>query len=491
MVDAPQISELFESHFEWLAVRENGRTHVLRRDEINIEQFGNGALIGFVADEGFIRRRVKNIEPEDSGFSLQLTDRLMRREESVHFSPRESAAELSANIEIARLRRANEMADALSKLFPDTVPGRVSLSGGNGRLANILFRSKGRTAAAIQADVTSSLTHEALLAAAIKWLDVLQARKKDPVATVHIASSKRRSSDLRRLHALLKKGIRSRIELVELEEQGGEFAARFLRPLTTAELWRAKPQKLMLPDHIEPSEKAELMVAFAPDKIDIVHSRKGETVRFRGLPFARVRRVMGRERAWFGAGISRRPLNERSNGDLHDLVDELMLFRDAQSPSKRHDVYRLASEAWLESILRRNIKALDSNLILSPLYSQFKTAAEKIDLLALRKDGRLVIIELKTTPDREAVFQAADYWRKIELQRRRGELAKARLFGDLDIADSPTLVYVAAPALSFHRDFEYFAKMLSEDIELWRWELHENWREKIKVLARINYAGRA
>ena len=94
----------------------------------------------------------------------------------------------------------------------------------------------------------------------------------------------------------------------------------------------------------------------------------------------------------------------------------------------------LASEAWLESILRRNIKLLDANLILSPIYNQFRSSNDKIDLLAIRKDGRLVIIEIKTSPDRDMIFQAADYWRKIELQRRRGVLAEARLFGSQAIA---------------------------------------------------------
>ena len=102
----------------------------------------------------------------------------------------------------------------------------------------------------------------------------------------------------------------------------------------------------------------------------------------------------------------------------------------------------------------------------------------------LANDGRLVIIELKCTPDRETVFQAADYWRKVELQRRKGELAKAGLFEGREIIDRPALVYVAAPALSFHRDFEEFARMLAPEIELWRWELHEDWREDLRVIGR-------
>ena len=97
-----------------------------------------------------------------------------------------------------------------------------------------------------------------------------------------------------------------------------------------------------------------------------------------------------------------------------------------------------------------------------------------------------MIIELKTQPDREMIFQAADYWRKIELQRRRGVLAEADLFDGREIADQPALVYLAAPAWSFHRDFEFFARTISPEIELWRLELHENWRENVRVVGRTS-----
>jgi hypothetical protein len=134
--------------------------------------------------------------------------------------------------------------------------------------------------------------------------------------------------------------------------------------------------------------------------------------------------------------------------------------------------------------LRQNIKLLDANLILSPIYNQFRASKDKIDLLALRRDGRLVIIELKVSSDREMIFQAADYWRKIELQRRKGNLQKAKVFGDLEIADAPTLVYLVAPTLSFHYDFEFLSKTISQEIDIYRFDLNENWREDLKVLRR-------
>ena len=180
-------------------------------------------------------------------------------------------------------------------------------------------------------------------------------------------------------------------------------------------------------------------------------------------------------------------LNDASWQTLIELIGDLESHRRPGAANKRHELYRAAPEAWLEAILRQNIKLLDANVILSPIYNQFRASSDKIDLLALRRDGRLVIIELKTTPDREAVFQAADYWRKIELQRRSGNLRAIRAFGDAYILDKPALVYIAAPALSFHRDFEFFARMLVPEIEMWRWELHQNWREKVKVVARRDY----
>jgi hypothetical protein len=257
--------------------------------------------------------------------------------------------------------------------------------------------------------------------------------------------------------------------------------------LKFSDLWRERARKLKFPESIVPTETAHKIIAMAPEKIDLIVSRNGETLRFHGMPFARVRTVLGREKAWFGIGKIRRPVNDSARHAFRELRDQLASHRSPDPPSRRHDWYRLAAEAWLESILRRNIKLLDANLILSPIYNQFRSSNDKIDLLAIRKDGRLVIIEIKTSPDRDTIFQAADYWRKIELQRRRGVLADARLFGSREIADRPALIYIVAPALSFHHDFEYFARTLNSEIELWRWELHQDWRREIKVVGRKRY----
>src|SRR5205823_1374014 len=170
---------------------------------------------------------------------------------------------------------------------------------------------------------------------------------------------------------------------------------------------------------------------------DLVRSRHGETLRYHGLPFARVRRVMNDERVWFGVEGSRRiMLNPHNAEDWEKLWRDLEIHRTAISKDRRHWLYRAAGEAWLESILRRDITRLDPGLIIAPLHAQFRTShggptgARPIDLLALRYDGRLVVIELKVSEDREHVFQGVDYWRRVEAHRRRGHISSARLFGE-------------------------------------------------------------
>jgi hypothetical protein len=300
-----------------------------------------------------------------------------------------------------------------------------------------------------------------------------------------IAAERRQVRAIQKLLGLFNPNAAARFRLFEISNDAEKPTLKELqRP---SSLWRTKTKKLALPPDIRPSETSAAIMRLAPDQTDLIFSKQGETIRFHGLPFARVRTFAGDEKAWFGIDAHRHPLTDESWPLLIDLVDQLDVYRSAGTENKRHEFYRASPEAWLESILRRNIKQLDDNLILSPIYNQYRASAAKIDLLAIRRDGRLVIIELKTSPDREMVFQAADYWRKIELQRRSGELARNRAFGDMEILDKPALVYAVAPALSFHRDFGLFAACLRKDLELWRFDLREDWRREVKVLTRRDY----
>jgi len=486
MVNVDDLRASLDSHHEWLLVREFGRTFPLERTEIEIENSDEKTIFGFLDDIGFHSWRLNEATVSENEISLDVAGAFGRKRETIRLVPRISASEISAEIEVARLKMANEIAAMIEPSFPGMKLGRVALNVETGRLAQIQFETIDKIPMAAIADVTAKMTSESVMTAAMLWLEKLGSRKKKPVLEIWIICEKRSSRNTQKLHALLTERWKAKITIIEIDRKSDPPRLIELPKRKIRDLWREKARKLVIPADPLPSKTARRIIDLAPEKIDIIYSKQGETLRFMGLPFARVRTMLGQEKAWFGVGKNRAILGNETNDHLEQLVTELKLFRSPSSPNRRHEFYRTAPEAWLESILRRNISLLDGNVILSPIYNQFRSSNDKIDLLALRRDGRLVIIELKTQPDREMVFQAADYWRKIELQRRRGLLADANLFDGMEILDKPALVYLAAPAWSFHRDFEFFAQAVSPDIELWRFELHEHWRDAVRVVGRMS-----
>ena len=483
---ADELRTRIDSHFEWLLVRASGRTFPLRKTEIDIECRSGKVLMGVFDDAGFGVSRVRSVEVDGDQLVLDLISQFGRSHETASLIPRTSARELSRSIELARLERANLIGRALIEAFPTYKLSRVAVNAENGRLAQILARSAIGKEFALLIDVTGTMIHEAVMTSAVLWSEKLRLWKK-PINEIWIAGERKQAKNLQKLVGLFNENAAAKFRIFEISNDAENPKLKELNKPRSGPLWREKPRQLTLPDELRPSETASRILALAPEQTDVIFSKQGETIRYLGLPFARVRTVAGHEKAWFGIDQNRRPLTQDSWSELASLVNELETYRSESPSNNRHEFYRTSPEAWLESILRRNIKLLDANLILSPLYNQFRASADKIDLLAIRRDGRLVIIELKTSPDRETVFQAADYWRKMELARRRGELRRIKAFGDLEILDKPALVYAVAPALSFHRDFELFSRMLAKEIELWRFELHENWRSEIKILTRRDY----
>jgi hypothetical protein len=486
MVTLEELRDLIAAYPEWLLIRGSGRSFSMLANEIEFDASNGRSMIGFLDEGGFHSWRLNGFKFAEGAIELDVAGPFAKNRESMRLVPRESASVLTAAVELARLEKTNEAAKLIESPIAATKIIRVDLNADNGRLGQIIF-DRGKTRTAALTDVTSAMTPESILTTAMMWLERLALRSKHPITDCLIVAESRQAKALQKLHALMNDRWKAKLTIAEISRKKDPTSLIELPKRKLSQLWREKTRKLSLPREPQPSEAARKLLDLAPDKIDMVFSKQGETLRFLGLPFARVRTLMGKEKAWFGVNKARRMLLPENWNEAVELVRDLDKYRSPVSENTRHEYYRTAPEAWLESILRRDIRQLDANLILSPIYNQFRASNDKIDLLALRRDGRLVVIELKTQPDREMVFQAADYWRKIELQRRRGILAEADLFDGREILDKPLLVYSVAPALSFHRDYEFFARALAPEIELWRFELHENWRAKIKVLARHEF----
>jgi hypothetical protein len=480
-----EITENLQSQNEWLIVHASGKSFALQNREIEITLEREKLILGLMDEKGFQLWRVKNYKIEKGVLTLDVSRNFQSETDKIKFVPRIASAELSAAVELARIEKANEIAGLIISENPKSKLIRVALNKENGRFAEIVFEQSNKRQIAALADVSDSATPENLLTTAIFWSVKLGNRKKNPIATVWISAEKKLYGKLRKLYALLKENWKTKIIIKEISSLNSKTQEKQItekRRLEIKDLWRDKASKISLNDKTEISRTAAEIIKLAPEAIDVVFNKHGETVRFYGLPFARLRMFGDAEKCWFGIERDKQILNEQTRREFFDLMENLEIYRCCDSPNKRHEFYRLAPEAWLEAVLRRNIKLLDNNLILSPIYHQFRADGDQIDLLALRKDGRLIVIEIKTAPDREMIFQAADYWRKIELARRSGNLQKAKIFGDLEITDQPTLVFLVAPTLSFHYYFEFLAQTVSNEIEIYRFDLNENWRENLKVM---------
>jgi hypothetical protein len=502
------IAELIAAHGEWFYAEGSGRPSAVRRSECDVRAVKNRLMFSCWNDEGARVWRVMGWEWTGEKLLLEATRRMGAEAAVLKLIPRAGASAISSIVSATRKELCAQLAQAACAEWTGARVERASLSAGArrgqpGRYARIILRRRNERIA-VTAPIKGAETREceAFLSSALLWFMRAREQARGPtIVQLWLVAGPELIEPVARHLALLRDGLRHSIRLFESDEQWQRIIPA--RTIERAELWTElsstkqsqQPFRRRVKD-IEPGDWAKRLTALAPDAVDVVRARHGETLRFHGLAFARVRRMMTGERAWFGIeGERRRQLDDSNWNECVELLKELKKHRNAAATDYRHAFYRAAPEAWLESLLRRDITRLDPALRLAPLHAQFRTAKERsagarpVDLLAMRRDGRLVVIELKVTEDLEHVLQGADYYRRVEAQRRGGHLARARLFGAAEIADEPPLVYLVAPLLRFHRAFNQLAQTIAPDIELYRFDLNEDWRAGIRVVRRslVNY----
>ena len=485
-----QITELFREHAEWLFVPSEGGPHSLRRDELDIAIVHGKLVFSCWTETGNRWWHVLAWHWNGQLLEFETSRRFGRERTLMQLVPRASAKHLAVMIRAARQLRCERLAQLASALETGTTIERLSLSRGTkpgqpGRYAQILLRRR-RQRIAVTGPIVPSppAVVDAFLSSALLWL-----RRTSDVKDLWLIVSPELLKPLLYRVALLRSGLREIIRVFTVDDE--LMTLKEERRFDKEALWKQKLARFPPVAAATASETSVAIIAAAPDAIDIVHSRHGETLRYFGLPFARVRSLLGREKIWFGIDRAhRRLLDETTWNEWQELLHDLREHRSAAASDHRHAFYRAAPEAWLESLLRRDITRLDPGLIIAPLHAQFRTARgaklgiRPIDLLALRQDGRLVVIELKVSEDREHVLQGADYWRRVEAHRRRGHIAKAKLFGERTISDESPLVYLVAPTLRVHPSFQTLAHCISTEIEIYRFDINEDWRSGVRVMRR-------
>lgn len=491
------VSALLREYPEWLCTQDEGGTYPLRRSEIEVEVSQGRLILSCWTEQGSKSWRIHAWHWNGQSLVLQASRRMGAEVPLIELVPRVSAKSLAATIKAARQRRCEKLATSVSELHPETKVERCSLSPGirrgqPGRYARILLRRKQMRIAVTGAVATGSpATVDAFLSSALLWFQRTAERIKPPyIEQLWLIVSKDTVNPTLDRVALLRPSFQAIIKVFTSEDELHELTP--VKCLERGELWKKRLSRF------PPIPKANLtprtlqIIAEAPDAIDVVHARHGQTLRYLGLPFARIRSLLGSERVWFGTDGTHRRLLEPSSFDAWaNLIQDLKNYRSPNAIDLRHALYRSAAEAWLESLLRKDITRLDPGLIIAPLHAQFRTARggklgiRPIDMLALRRDGRLVVIELKVSEDREHVLQGADYWRRVEAHHRRGHIVKAKLFGERKIRKEPPLVYLVAPTLRVHPSFQTLARCIDGDIEIYRFDINENWRSGVRVMRRM------
>ena len=160
----------------------------------------------------------------------------------------------------------------------------------------------------------------------------------------------------------------------------------------------------------------------------------------------------------------------------------------AYSPDRRHPLYRLRTEAWLEAQLRRDIRVLDPSLDPCAVYSQVPAwrgeERSVLDLLTIDARGRLVVIEIKAAEDMTLPLQGLDYWLSVEESRKRGEFERRGFFPGRNIANEPPVLWLVFPELRVHRSFRTISSAISSDIEVVRIAIGGDWRRQVRVRGR-------
>lgn len=371
-----------------------------------------------------------------------------------------------------------------------------------GRYARLTLKLSKETILAIGANEAESQTEiDGVVAAGLVWLANFNREREAKYTARRLwfcLPKDHLQTVIERLTLLDVSHLEARIECFEVDERRRELMT--VQLATQDELLNTHPREIEWPEnHPRVNHWRERILRLAPDQIEVRHLAGRESYSINGLEFARANAGENHQVTFGVAGLrdngrSARleTLTENNFNRLKQLVGEILENRSGKVFNRRNPYHRLREEAWLESLLRHDITALDAKLDDRFVYSQIPAwrgdERSVIDLLTVTLDGRLVVIEIKASEDAQLPLQGLDYWLKVEQARLRGDFAERKLFPGIKLADQSPLLYLVAPRLRFHRIFEIVARCLSPKIEAFQIGINTNWREGVRVrsMNRVN-----
>ena len=354
---------------------------------------------------------------------------------------------------------------------------RMRLRDGKGVLAGLAINA-GESQAAING----------VLCAGLIWLDDLR-RRRTPVDRLYLLVPAGSAFSLSCRLLFVRRDFVT-ITLYEVDEALSRLTA--VTPFAQADLadglkhaasrasWRADS-----PHPPETSACIDQLIGRSPENVEVQTKNGWAYLSVHGLNFARI--SVKRRRTEFGLELPRQLLTKKNQGEFDDLVAGILTHRRPQG-DRKESVYHAQAERWLESVLRRDITVLDGRLDSRCVYSQVPAYRGEqrsyIDLLAVTRGGRLVIIELKVGEDVEFPFQGLDYWIRVDWHRRRGDFTRRGYFRNVPLRDEPPLIYLVAPLFRFHATTRQIAGVIVPQAPVYRVGINEDWRAGVRVLLR-------
>lgn len=233
------------------------------------------------------------------------------------------------------------------------------------------------------------------------------------------------------------------------------------------------------------------MRALCPEVECVAQSLSAVSFRYRGLEFARAgmepdRHFRVSERVVFGAAPAEYEWTDESEPLLRRLIERLRLKRGGRD--RTDPLYRLQPERWLQSVVERDLSAIDPRLEPELFYPQVPafTASDRavIDLLGIARDGRLAVIELKAAEDFHLPMQGLDYWARVRQHGRRGDFQRHGYFPGRLLSERDPILILAAPALHVHPATATLLRYFSPELDWTLAGLDERWRDGIRVVFR-------
>ena len=215
--------------------------------------------------------------------------------------------------------------------------------------------------------------------------------------------------------------------------------------------------------------------------------------RCHGLEFARARLAHqpgsfhSTSELVFGVGAQERILGDTNIAAFTQLVCSIGEVRHPEGP-RDHPLWRLHPERWLESLVVRDVAAVDERLDPTSLYSQVPafSASDRamIDVLTVTREGRLAVVELKTDEDIHLPLQGLDYWARVAWHHARGEFQRFGYFPGRELFADKPLLFLVAPALHVHPATDTLLHYISPEIDWVLLGIDERWREGVRVVFR-------